>query len=140
MLTRLIREALVHRDSERRHLAALLIPSSPFGSASRRAARSGAENIYPEWMRARLAILIRYLSNDTPNGWGYCRSSTTSPTTSAPSSRRGSATRATAPEKTWSPRERAKMYVLAMSGSSGLIGFSKAKDVPAWQPATPRWS
>ena len=33
MLTRLIREALFHRDSERRHLAALLISSSPFGSA-----------------------------------------------------------------------------------------------------------
>jgi hypothetical protein len=29
MLTRLIRDALFHRDSERRHLAALLISSSP---------------------------------------------------------------------------------------------------------------
>jgi hypothetical protein len=66
MLTRLIREALFHRDSERRHLAALLISSFPFGSAvtDELLARLG-ENIYPEWMRARLAILIRYLSNDT---------------------------------------------------------------------------
>jgi hypothetical protein len=66
MLTRLIREALFHLDSERRHLAALLISSSPFGSpvTDELLVRLGA-NIYPEWMRARLATLIRYLSNDS---------------------------------------------------------------------------
>jgi hypothetical protein len=86
MLTGLIREALFYPDSERRHLAALLISASLRVRRDRRAARTAGENIYPEWMRARLATLIRYLSNDT--GCACCPSSTTSPTTSARSSRR----------------------------------------------------
>jgi hypothetical protein len=51
---------------KRRHLAALLISSSPFGSTvtDELLVRLG-ENIYPEWMRARLATPIRYLSNDS---------------------------------------------------------------------------
>jgi hypothetical protein len=39
--------------------------------------------------------------------------------------------------KTWSPRERAKMYALGMSGSP--LAISKAKDAPAWQKAAARW-
>jgi hypothetical protein len=51
----LIREALFHRNSQRWHLAALLISSSPFGWAvtDKLLVRLG-ETIYPEWMRARL--------------------------------------------------------------------------------------
>jgi hypothetical protein len=84
MLTRLIREALFHRDSERRHLAALLISSSPFGSSvtDELLVRLGA-TIYPEWMRARLATLIRS-SATTATGSGCSPSSTTRPTTSRP--------------------------------------------------------
>jgi hypothetical protein len=49
MLIQLIREALFHRDSERRHLAALLISSSPFGSSvtDELPVKRGA-TIYPE--------------------------------------------------------------------------------------------
>jgi hypothetical protein len=42
-------------------------------------------------------------------------------------------------EKTWSPRERAKMYALGMPGSPGILAISKAKDAPAWQKAAARW-
>jgi hypothetical protein len=57
MLTRLIREALFHRNCERWHLAAMLIPSSPFGSAVTDELLVKLEaTIYPEWMCARLAI------------------------------------------------------------------------------------
>jgi hypothetical protein len=64
MLRRLSREAQFHRDS-RRQLTVLLISSSPFGSRGKAEllVRPG-ENIYPRWMHARLAMLIRYLSND----------------------------------------------------------------------------
>jgi transcriptional regulator with XRE-family HTH domain len=149
MLTRLIREALFHRDSERRHLAALLISSSPFGSAvaDELLVRLG-ENLYPEWMRARLATLARYLSNDTHRlrmlglvddksddvatvviqGLGHLSYSPTS----------DQAVR-NALGKEWSPRERAKMYALGMSGSPGLLAISKAKDAPLWQAAAARW-
>ncbi len=66
MLTRLIREALFHRDSERRHLAALLIASSPFGSAvtdELLLRLAGPWNV--DWIRARLSTLVRYLSDDS---------------------------------------------------------------------------
>ncbi|MGN6130215.1 MAG: hypothetical protein ACTHOK_07725, partial [Nocardioidaceae bacterium] len=63
MLARLIREALFHRDSERRHLAALLIATSPFGEAvtEELLVVLGGTG-YPDWMRARTATLVRYLS------------------------------------------------------------------------------
>ena len=41
--------------------------------------------------------------------------------------------------KEWSPRERAKMYALGMSGSPGLLAISKSKDAAAWQQAAARW-
>ena len=34
MLARLVRESLFHRDSERRHLATLILAASPFSAAS----------------------------------------------------------------------------------------------------------
>ncbi|MGH3444797.1 MAG: hypothetical protein ACRDPB_05435, partial [Nocardioidaceae bacterium] len=76
MLTRLVREAVFHRDSERRHLAALVISASPFGEAvadellelldaqvqhSSQSSHSSAE---PEWLRVRAATLVRYLCTD----------------------------------------------------------------------------
>jgi hypothetical protein len=53
MLPRLSREALFHRDSEQRHLAALIISSSPFGSAvtDELLIRLGRTST-PKWMRA----------------------------------------------------------------------------------------
>ena len=54
MLGRLIREALFHRDSERRHLAALLIASSPFGeTVTDELLRVVVDDGYPGWMRVR---------------------------------------------------------------------------------------
>src|SRR5690349_19960359 len=66
MLPRLIREALFHRDSERRHLAALLIASSPFGQAvtdELLLRLTGPWNA--EWIRERFSTLVRYLSGDS---------------------------------------------------------------------------
>ncbi|MGI8900197.1 MAG: hypothetical protein ACR2HA_04585 [Nocardioides sp.] len=66
MLTRLVREALFHRDSERRHLAALLIASSPFGQAvTDRLLVLLADTERTPWTRSRVATLIRYLSDET---------------------------------------------------------------------------
>ena len=66
MLTRLLREALFHRDTERRHCAALLVAASPFAASTCDALLgrlAGAGD--PAWMRARLSTLVRYLCNDS---------------------------------------------------------------------------
>jgi hypothetical protein len=39
----------------------------------------------------------------------------------------------------WSPRERAKMYALGMSGSPGLASIANARNAPEWQRAAARW-
>ena len=41
--------------------------------------------------------------------------------------------------KEWSPRERAKMYALGMSGSPGLLAISKSSQSAPWQQAAARW-
>jgi transcriptional regulator with XRE-family HTH domain len=149
MLTRLIREALFHRESERRHLASLLIASSPFGpSVTDELLDRLGQGMYPDWMRGRLATLARYLSNDSHRlrlltfiddksddvanvvlqSIGHLSFSPTSDQAVRNSLGR-----------TWSPRERAKMYALGMSGSSGLLKLSKFGDSPRWQKAAARW-
>ncbi len=66
MLTRLVREAMFHRDSERRHLSSLLIASSPFGRAVADCLLDGLRDTTQSgWMRARMATLVRYLSDET---------------------------------------------------------------------------
>jgi hypothetical protein len=79
------------------------------------------ENIYPEWMRARLATLLRYLSNDTDrlrllpfvddksDNVGTFVSQGLGHQSYSPMSDQAIRN---ALEKTWSPRERAKMYAL----------------------------
>lgn len=149
MLPRLIREALFHRDSERRHLAALLIASSPFGQAvtdELLLRLAGPWNV--EWIRARLSTLVRYLSDDshrmrmlaviddasdevaTPmvQGIGHLDYSATS----------DQAIRNSLGNE-WSRRERGKMYALGMSGSPGLLAITKSSSAAHWQQAAARW-
>lgn len=149
MLPRLIREALFHRDSERRHLAALLIASSPFGEAvtdELLLRLAGPWNA--QWIRSRLSTLVRYLSDEshrmrmlafvddrsdevaTPlvQGIGHLAYSVTSD--QAIRNALGSE---------WSRRERAKLYALGMSGSPGLLSITKASSAAPWQQAGARW-
>ena len=63
MLLRLLREVLFHRDSERRHLAGLVIASSPFrGPVAEEMINLLGETDIPEWVRGRAATAIRYLA------------------------------------------------------------------------------
>jgi transcriptional regulator with XRE-family HTH domain len=149
MLARLVREALFHRDSERRHLAALLVSASPFweGVADEMLSLVADEG-HPAWMRARAATLVRYLSGDAhrmrmlglidhsndeiatalTQGLGHMR-----PTPVADQALRRSL------GAEWSLRERAKMYALGMTGSPGLEVILRNSDVPAWQRSAARW-
>lgn len=149
MLGRLIREALFHRDSERRHLAALLIASSPFGEAvTDELLRVVVDEGCPGWMRTRSATLVRYLSTDAhrlrmlalidhpvddisapiAQGLGHM-----SPTPLADQALRNSL------GKEWSLRERAKVYALGMTGSDGLQAIVRSTDAPDWQKSAARW-
>ncbi len=149
MLTRLIREALFHRESERRHLAALLISSSPFGSAvtDQLLLRLGVENT-PEWIRARLSTLVRYLSNDAHRMRMLPYVDDPSDDVAAPAihgighlslnAMSDQAIRNTLGRE-WSLRERAKMYALGMSGSPGLLAITRSANAAPWQQAAARW-
>ncbi len=149
MLPRLLREALFHRDSERRHLAALLVSASPFGDGVAEALLVVmADEGQPAWMRGRAATLVRYLSTDVhrmrmlafldhpleevavpmAQGLGHL---VANPLTDA-------ALR-TSLGRDWSLRERAKMYALGMTGSPGLQTILRAPGAPAWQVAAARW-
>jgi transcriptional regulator with XRE-family HTH domain len=149
MLPRLIREALFHRDSERRHLAALLISASPFssGTTDELLMLLAAEE-YPPWMRARAATLVRYLSGDDhrmrmlafldhpledvavpiTQGLGHLSFTALS----------DQALRNTL-QREWSPRGRAKMYALGMTGSPALQILVRSTSAPGWQVQAARW-
>jgi transcriptional regulator with XRE-family HTH domain len=149
MLTRLIREALFHRDSERRHLAALLISASPFGPAvtDQLLLRLAGEG-NAEWIRGRLATLVRYLSNDSHRMRMLSFVDDPSDDVAAPMTHgighltynalSDQAIRNTL-GKEWSPRERAKMYALGMSGSPGLLAITKSSRAAPWQQSAARW-
>ena len=149
MLTRLVREALFHRDSERRHLAALLISSSPFGRAVADCLLEMlADQDQTPWTRSRLATLIRYLSDETHRlrlisflddphenvrtpliqGIGHLPLSAVS----------DQVVRASLGEH-WSLGERAKMYALGMSGSPGLAAIARSSNAPQWQRSAAGW-
>ncbi len=149
MLARLVREALFHRDSERRHLAALLISASPFGEAVADELLSlVVVEAYPLWMRGRAATLVRYLSSDAhrmrmlslidhpsdevatamAQGLGHMHL-----TPMADQALRRSL------GQEWSLRERAKMYALGMTGSPGLEAIVRSADASDWQRSAARW-
>jgi len=149
MLARLIREALFHRDSERRHLAALLISASPFGEgvADELLEVMGDEG-FPVWTRVRSATLVRYLSTDVhrmrmlsfldhpvdelaapiSQGIGHLQLAPTS----------DQALR-NALGKEWSMRQRGTMYALGMTGSPALAVLARSSDAPEWQRSAARW-
>jgi hypothetical protein len=147
MLIRLIRDALFHRDSERRHLGCC--SSRPHRSARLPRTSCGCargENIYPV-MRARMALLIWYLSNDSHGlrmlAFVDDKSDDVAPFVLQLGHRSYSTISDQAISnglgKTCSPRERAKMYALGISGSPGLLAIANVKDAPAWRKAGARW-
>lgn len=149
MFVRLVREALFHRDSERRHLASLLISASPFGDAiaDELLTLLAAPNA-PTLVRVRAATLARYLSSDSHRlrmlrfvedhddhvgtvivqGIGHMTFTVFS----------DQVIRASLKEE-FSQRERAKMYALGMSGSPGLEAILRSGQAPAWQKTAARW-
>lgn len=149
MLPRLIREALFHRDSERRHLAGLLIASSPFGRAvTDELLLRLAPAWNAEWIRARMSTLVRYLSDDSHRMRMMAFVDDTSDDVASPmvqgighldfSAMSDQVIRNSLGGE-WSRRERAKMYSLGMSGSPGLTSIGKAATAPQWQRSAARW-
>lgn len=149
MLARLVREALFHRDSERRHLASMLISASPFcDPLTDRLIDLMSDPGLPPAARARSATLVRYLATDrhrmrllgflghhdedvaVPIAQGLGHLSYTPQADQALRSSLG---------KDWSLRDRAKVYALGMTGSPGLTAILKAADSPEWQRTAARW-
>lgn len=149
MLVRLVREALFHRDSERRHLASLLVSASPFGDAVADGLLSllGAPDA-PAPVRVRAATLARYLSSESHRLRMLAFVEDPSDDVSAPivqgvghmtfTAFSDQVIRSSLKEE-WTPRERAKMYALGMSGSPGLESIAKARTSPAWQREAATW-
>jgi transcriptional regulator with XRE-family HTH domain len=149
MLTRLVREALFHRDSERRHLAALLLASSPFGSAVAESLLIVcADRERSEWLRSRMATLVRYLSDETHRMRIMSLLDDPVPTVCStmaqalghmPQSPTTDQALRASLKKEWSLVERAKMYALGMSGSSALPAIARSRQAPEWQRNAARW-
>lgn len=149
MLTRLVREALFHRDSERRHLASLLIASSPFGRAVTDCLLVLLkDSSQSRWLRARVATLSRYLSDETHRLRMIGLLDDEAESVAAPIAQaighmpfsamsdqvlRGSLSR----ELTESSR--ARMYALGMSGSPGLSAIAHSEQAPEWQRVAAAW-
>jgi hypothetical protein len=148
MLARLVREALFHRDSERRHLAALFIAASPFNDAVADELLGLLTGDWPAVARQRAAVLVRYLSTDVHRlrmlGFVEDRQSAVSTAlvqgvghmtfTDFSDQVIRSSLR---PE--WSPLERAKMYALGMTGSPALTTLTRSPNTPAWQKDAATW-
>ena len=149
MLPRLIREALFHRDSERRHLAALLISASPFGDAvtDELLALLGAQGLQG-WVRARAATLIRYLANDPHRMRMLHFLDDPDSEVAAPIAQAFGhltftefsdlAIRSSMADR-FSPAEQAKLYALGMTGSPGLEAMIRSNTAPEWQRSAARW-
>jgi hypothetical protein len=149
MLVRLVREALFHRDSERRHLASLLIASSPFGCPLTEGLLQllGTRRMSVA-VRRRVATLVRYLGEEThrlrmlgllddrddvvgaalAQGVGHLPFTPFSDQVIRASLGEASST-----------LERAKMYALGMSGSPGLHGIVRSGTAPQWQREAAGW-
>ncbi len=149
MLARLVREALFHRDSERRHLAGLLLSASPFGAGLTDQLLSMLTNgTVPPAVRLRAATLVRYLSEgthrmrmvplvtDSQEGVAVAISHALGHVPLAATS--DQALRASLTGE-YSPREVAKLYALGMTGSPGLAAIAGAAGTPEWQRGAARW-
>ena len=149
MLVRLVREALFHRSVERRHLASLLISVSPFGAAVADGLLSLlSDGGTPGRVRARAATLVRYLGRDQHRMRMLGLVDDPSDEVAAPivqgighlpfTALADQVIRSSLRER-WSPRERAKMYALGMSGSPALDSLVRARKVPDWQRQAAQW-
>jgi hypothetical protein len=149
MLVRLVREALFHRDSERRHLAALVISASPFADAvCDELLELLLDTGRPAVVRARAATLARYLSSDVhrlrmlrfiedpDDQVGAVIAQAIGHMTFTDLS--DQVIRAALKDE-WSPRERAKMYALGMTGSPALETIIRSSHAPEWQRVAARW-
>ena len=149
MLQRLIRECLFHRDSERRHLASLLISASPFGDALTDELLGLLTNpVVPPWVRARAATATRYLSNEVHRMRMLAFIDDPDPAVAVPITQgighltftdfSDQALRSSLGSE-WSLRDRAKTYALGMSGSPCLPVLLKSSTTPEWQRSAARW-
>jgi hypothetical protein len=148
MLARLVREALFHRDSERRHLAALFVTASPFNDAVADELLGLLTDGWPAAARQRAAVLVRYLSTDAHRlrmlrfvedrqsdvstalvqGVGHMTFTEFSDQVIRSSL-----------QTEWSPLERAKMYALGMTGSPALTTLARSASTPTWQKNAATW-
>jgi hypothetical protein len=148
MLARLVREALFHRDTDRRHAASLLIAASPFAPFVADALLNRLADGDPEWLRTRLSTLVRYVCDEShrlrmlplkgdrteavavqvTQGLGHLSFDATTD-----QQVRG------ALAKDWSLLERAKLYTLGMTGSPSLPPLSRSPTAPQWQRSAARW-
>ena len=149
MLPRLIRESLFHRDSERRHLAALLVAASPFGDTVTDELLALLNTPgFPGWMRARAATLTRYLGND-PHRMRMLKflDDPDSEVAVAIGQAFGHLTFTELSDQAirssladlFSAGERAKLYALGMTGSPGLEAILKSNTSTDWQKSAARW-
>lgn len=149
MLGRLIREALFHRDSERRHLACLLISASPFGDGVTDEMLMLLHNTEcPQWMRVRAATMVRYLAADGHRMRMLTLLEDANEDVAVPLAQAlghlsftafsDQAIRASL-KSGWSVAGRAKMYALGMTGSPGLQSIVKSSQAPQWQKDAAQW-
>ena len=149
MLPRLLREALFHRDSERRHLASLLVSASPFGRAvAEEMLDLLADREMPGWVRARAAVLVRYLCGDEHRVQMLRFLDDKDPAVATPvaqafghlafSALSDQALRNSLGEQD-TPLERARLYALGMTGSPALASIAGSGQRSAWQRGGARW-
>lgn len=149
MLPRLVREALFHREQERRHGALLVVAASPFRAGVcdelldllRDAERSADVRLTASWA-------VRYLADDTHRMRILRLVDTPDELVSGPVTlalghlgfdevsdqvlRNGLG-------HALDNRSRAAMYALGMTGSPGLTGLARSATVPDWQRRAAAW-
>lgn len=149
MLARLVREALFHRDQGRRHGAGLMLAASPFADVlCDEVLTLLAGTGFPQLLRARAAVLARYLAHDTHRLRVLRLVDDPSDAVAAPllqtlghmtyTHLADHAVRSSLGQRE-SAREWAKIYALGMSGSPGLQSITRSTTAPEWQRDAARW-
>lgn len=149
LLPRMVREALFHRDSERRHVAALLISASPFAAGVTEELLILLEDQgHRSWIRARAATTARYLSGESHRMRLVRFLEDANPdVVVAITQALGHLTfneltdqvlRSTL-KKEYDAVGRATMYALGMTGSPALRGIVRSPGSPEWQQTAARW-
>jgi transcriptional regulator with XRE-family HTH domain len=149
LLPRMVREALFHRDSERRHVASLLISASPFAAGVTDELLTLLEDAgHRPWIRGRAATTVRYLSADRhrmrmarflddPNpdvvmqitqALGHLSYDDVSDQVLRSSLK-----------KQYDATGRATLYALGMTGSPGLKAIVRSPGSPDWQKVAAQW-